>query len=421
MKRVFMLLGVLVVLVGAVALSGQATTQQSPGKQPFSAQMGDRNPWTHLRFNNADDSFQFLIITDRTGGHRQQIFSKAVEQINLLQPEFVVSVGDLIEGYTENQDQLDKEWKEFQYFTSKLQMPFFYTPGNHDITNKVMQQLWESKFGRQYYHFVYKNVLFLCLSTEDPPGSNSMSPQQVDYFKKVLDAYPKVRWTMVLLHKPIWDYNNLQTNGFLDLEEALSGRNYTVFAGHRHRYQKYNRNGMDYYQLATTGGGSRLRGVDYGEFDHIVWVTMKESGPVLANVMLDGIYPENLQINPEPETGRRISDYLLPTQPVEGTVYLNGVPAVGTEVRFQWLGEGRRYPSVAKVQGDGSFVLTTFQEGDGAPAGDYAVTLAPARANPGEPYRANPIDIPEAYRSAESTPLKRTVIEGPNFFKLDAK
>lgn len=32
-----------------------------------------------------------------------------------------------------------------------------------------------------------------------------------------------------------------------------------------------------------------MRGVADGEFDQIVWVTMKDSGPVIANVMLDGI------------------------------------------------------------------------------------------------------------------------------------
>src|SRR5271154_6943319 len=101
---------------------------------------------------------------------------------------------------------------------------------------------------------------------------------------------------MVGQEKPVWMQENLGTNGWLEIEKALAGRNYTVFAGHVHRYQKFVRQGMNYYQLATTGGGSRLRGVDYGEFDHLVWVTMKKSGPVLANIMLDGIYSEDLQV-----------------------------------------------------------------------------------------------------------------------------
>ena len=74
-----------------------------------------------------------------------------------------------------------------------------------------------------------------------------------------------------------------------------------MFAGHRHNYKRFERNGKLYYQLATTGGASQLRGVAQGEFDHIVWVTMKDDGPVLANLMLDGIYADNLTAIKIPE------------------------------------------------------------------------------------------------------------------------
>jgi serine/threonine-protein phosphatase CPPED1 len=81
------------------------------------------------------------------------------------------------------------------------------------------------------------------------------------------------------------------------MEKVLSGRSYTVFAGHEHSYRKFVRKGMNYYQLATTGGSSKLRGVQHGEFDHVVWVTMSKDGPILANLLLDGILPENLAWN----------------------------------------------------------------------------------------------------------------------------
>src|SRR5271154_2855050 len=100
---------------------------------------------------------------------------------------------------------------------------------------------------------------------------------------------------MVGQEKPVWMQENLGTNGWLEIEKALAGRNYTVFAGHIHRYQKFVRNGMNYYQLATTGGGSKLRGLTYGEFDQVAWITMRDKQPVIANVMLDGILPENLK------------------------------------------------------------------------------------------------------------------------------
>ena len=41
-------------------------------------------------------------------------------------------------------------------------------------------------------------------------------------------------------------------------------------------------------------GGSGLRGPNFGEFDHVVWITMTDAGPIMANLMLDGIWDENV-------------------------------------------------------------------------------------------------------------------------------
>ena len=60
-----------------------------------------------------------------------------------MRPEFVVSVGDLIEGYTDDPAVLDREWDEFEGFVGRLQMPFFYVPGNHDMSNAVMAEEWQ--------------------------------------------------------------------------------------------------------------------------------------------------------------------------------------------------------------------------------------------------------------------------------------
>src|SRR5207244_9916688 len=89
-----------------------------------------RNPWTRTDLNNDRDEFQFAIVSDRTGGHRSKIFSQAIARLNLLQPEFVVSVGDLIEGGGNDTKRLNTQWQEFDGYVAQLHMPFFYVPGN---------------------------------------------------------------------------------------------------------------------------------------------------------------------------------------------------------------------------------------------------------------------------------------------------
>jgi serine/threonine-protein phosphatase CPPED1 len=297
MKRLLTGAAVMLLVVAAVAVSRSANTKDTTTSGALQVKQEERNPWSHLKLNNDPTTFRFAIASDRTGGPRDGVFERAVDQLNLLQPEFVVCVGDLIQGNTEDLAKLNKEWKQFNGWIDKLEMPFFYTVGNHDIANAVMDQKWRDQFGRRYYHFVYKNVLFLMLNTEDPPMAKSagkFSKEQLAYVRQVLQENRNVRWTLIFLHKPVWTYADFSRSGWLEIEQGLTGRRYSVFAGHKHSYERFLRNGQKYYMLATTGGDSKLRGAPLGEFDHLVWVTMKRDGPVLANLMMEGIFSEEI-------------------------------------------------------------------------------------------------------------------------------
>lgn len=296
----------------ASSAAGTNVSTGDAGAAAVNVRREERNPWTHLNVNNRPKDFQFAIITDRTGGRRPGVFTRAVEKINLLQPEFVVSVGDLIEGYNEDPGMWALEWSEFESKIEQLQMPFFYCAGNHDITNLPMSDEWKRKFGRAHYHFTYRGVLFLVLNTEEKPAPYRkapyfISPAQRRWAARVLQENRDARWTIVLLHKPAWTYPQDQQRllGFSEIEEALRGRKYTVFAGHNHRYGRYVRNGREYYILATTGGATKPRlGFNEGYFDHFVWVTMKDDGPVIANLLLDGVWNRNIR-NPAPPRPRK--------------------------------------------------------------------------------------------------------------------
>ena len=302
-------------------------------------------PYTHLNFKNDPDEFHFALLSDNAGGPRPGVVGYGLKMLNLLHPEFVVNLGDLVEGYTNpeggpaEEDEYLDWWAEFDEYVSVLEMPFFYLPGNHDINNPPSVKVWHDRLGgdRRYYHFRYKDTLFLIIDTEDPPkdtdalfesdpelaaeigaayekilqaaaegasgetllelagpieeyfGVINISDEQVEYFNAVIDDNRDVRWTFVLMHAPAWwspSGGERDPGNFANIEELLEDRQYTVFAAHVHTYDYAERYGRDYITTAMTGALNVPRPA---AIDHIVWITMTKDGPKIANLLLNGM------------------------------------------------------------------------------------------------------------------------------------
>jgi len=286
-KRLSVVIFKVLLLTGIILLSGCSTAVFNYDR----AALPEAKPWTSENFENNPDNFQFAVIGDRTGrADHRGIFNRAMDQLNLLQPEFVINVGDAIEGYSEDRARLNAEWDEFKGIVKKLGMPFFYTVGNHDLNNDTMKRVWLERRGAVYYHFVYRDVLFLVLNSEDPPNAlpkvpANFSDQQVAYVKKALAQNVDVRWTFLFLHQPAWE---MPSENFLAIEQLLKDRDYTFIAGHLHYYNYEERHGRDYITMGPAGASFYKDGP--GNVDHILWITVTGNGPQIAKITLDGIY-----------------------------------------------------------------------------------------------------------------------------------
>ena len=49
------------------------------------------------------DDYHFAVLGDRTGGANQEAFLMVLRDIEMLQPDFIVAVGDIIEGYCDKE------------------------------------------------------------------------------------------------------------------------------------------------------------------------------------------------------------------------------------------------------------------------------------------------------------------------------
>ena len=331
--------GLISIVFTGIALTASAQApaakERQRGNRPpaFSydkAALPAAKPWTTKKFANRPRNFQFAIIGDRTGGANvEETFKLAMGQINLLQPEFVINVGDVIEGYSDQKTELHAEWDGIDKLLNTLEMPFFRTPGNHDIANKTAQEVWRERFGATYYSFVYQDVLFMVLDsedgsrpepppemkdkiaeynrlqTEDPEKAKSMlagfmsdeaviaglskpvefPEKQMTWIKKTLADHADVRWTFLFLHEPAWEN---PSESFKGIQKLLKDRDHTFFAGHLHYYDYDNIDGYEHITMGPAGASFHHEGP--GNVDHIMWVTMTDDGPQMGNIALKGLF-----------------------------------------------------------------------------------------------------------------------------------
>lgn len=264
----------------------------------------------------------FALISDRTGGARPGVFERGLAVTDLLAPDFAIQLGDLIEGYSHDFGEIERQWHEIDQMIAASRTPIIRVAGNHDVSNAVQAGIWRQRYGPTYFSWRHEDALFCVLDTQDPPAdyadpvlaelggrrTGPRAPQQVrqelerlhdwngtqpanlsdpqlEQLEDTLAEHRDVRWTFLCMHMPLWQGDH---PAWRRIRRSLGDRRYSAYAGHVHNYRHSRLNGMSHIRLGPTGGSWVLPGPE-GNFDHVTVVTLTNSGPELANVLLEGV------------------------------------------------------------------------------------------------------------------------------------
>ena len=254
------------------------------------------------------DEFRFVMVGDRTGGRVPDLMPQAFREINYLYPDFVISVGDLIDGPGPTPERINQFWKEFDDEVSILKSPFVYVPGNHDVWNPTSKDIYQERYGATYRSFDYRGLHFITLDTEefDETGKklDRIDGKQLDWLKEDIARNRNAKAILVLMHKPIW----LAGSGLAKAEEVWKGLPVYVFAGHVHRYSYEVINDIPHIILGAVAGGMGESGDPLGRFRHYMLVTVRDGQLNFGLIRLGGVLAPETVLEPELSGIRLLAD-----------------------------------------------------------------------------------------------------------------
>ncbi|MCC9658090.1 metallophosphoesterase [Rhodopirellula sp. JC737] len=259
-----------------------------------------------------EDAFQFIVYGDRTGGSPAglKVLEQAVADTNLLSPDLVMTVGDLIQGYNEKPEWM-RQMSEYKEIMNRLDVRWFPVAGNHDVYWRGKgpapqghhESNYEQHFGPLWYTFRHKNAGFVVLySDEGDPVTNQkafnigklqrMSDEQLAFLEKALQQHKELDHVFVFLHHPRWIGGGYTGSNWDTVHKMMkeAGNVSAVFAGHIH-HMRYDglKDGIEYFTLATTGGHLSAEIPGAGFLHHLNVVTVRPDHISVASLPVGAV------------------------------------------------------------------------------------------------------------------------------------
>lgn len=289
----------------------------------------DRPEPLALPLPQEDESFNFVIFGDRTGGTPAgiKVLERAVVDANLVDADLVMTIGDLVQGYTDSEQWLT-QMREYRGTMGKLRMPWYPTAGNHDIYWRGEKRpllenegLYEKHFGPLWYWFAHKGSGFLVLFSDEgdlkdatkqrsfkDPAQQQFSEKQLAWIQKSLDEMKDLKNVFVFMHQPRWDLKRYPGSNWEQVHRLLAahGGVKACFAGHIHRMRFDGvKDGIEFHTLATTGGSSAGNFPDAGFLHHFNMVSVRKGGIRVSTIPVEAV------MDPKLHTAERIDQITL--------------------------------------------------------------------------------------------------------------
>ncbi len=234
---------------------------------------------------------RFAVIGDRTGGHTPGVYRDIILEIERLKPDLTMTVGDMIEGYSDDTSRIRRQWEAYLTLVDPLSAPIYCTPGNHDIWGENSFKLYQAYVGEANYAFDYRGAHFVVLENGRWDSSDKLPQEKIDWLTNDLKKNQAALFTLVFFHKPFW-FDTLAHGKPDRLHDIFKTYGVdAVFTGHYHVYFSDVYDGIRYTSLGSSGGRTMtgITGLHY----HFGWVTLNKAGVHIALIKNESVLPHD--------------------------------------------------------------------------------------------------------------------------------
>lgn len=218
---------------------------------------------TEDKGENSGD-FTFIHFTDphtTLDKDYNEIMGNAVNEINDIEPDFIVVTGDMVfEGDKTSIEKARRWFNRYVSLIDKLYMPVFHTMGNHDVAGIFYQEdmrnqigydkwLYYSYFGPSFYSFNWGNFHCIVLDPHQfDKGTQyfELSEKQILWLKQDLSFYREDTPLLVFFHEPLNSWTNKD-----EIIHLFGNRKVRLFSGHWHFDVLLEHQGEDVFEQVT--------------------------------------------------------------------------------------------------------------------------------------------------------------------------
>ena len=180
------------------------------------------NPGPDKSAKAEEDSFSFAFLTDihlQQEKHAVEGFRLAIDTINKLNPDFVITGGDLVmDVLDQTYERADSLFELYKEVSGELDMPVYNTVGNHEVYGwhrdeegieshpEFGKRMYEKRIGERFYSFDHKNWHFIILDgiyrNEDGRYIGKIDQEQMGWLQGDLQKTDKQTPIVVSVHIP---------------------------------------------------------------------------------------------------------------------------------------------------------------------------------------------------------------------------